>query len=76
VGVLSDTGLAPSLGGMSTLLLNVARHTPLEVDQDMRGAQEGGKMVFMVDSGICLFFNGLFEAAAGESTRRGESIAV
>jgi hypothetical protein len=61
---------------MSTVLSNATGSAPSEVDLDMRGAKEGGKMFFMVDLRILLFFNGLFESVAGESERRGKLIAV
>jgi hypothetical protein len=61
---------------MSTVLSNATGSAPSEVDLEMRGAKEDGKMFFMVDLRILLFFNGLFESVAGESERRGKLIAV
>jgi hypothetical protein len=43
------------------------------VDLEAQGAPAGGKMFFMVDLRILLFFDGLFESVAGESKRRGAS---
>jgi hypothetical protein len=60
----SGTGLTLRAAGMSKFLSNA---TPSEVDLEARGAQAGGKMLFMVDLRMLLFFNGLFESVAGES---------
>jgi hypothetical protein len=72
----SKTGLAPRAAGMSTLLSNVTGSAPSEVDLEVQGARASGKMFFMVDLRILLFFNGLFESVAGESGRRGKLLAV
>jgi hypothetical protein len=76
MGVSSGTGLAPRAAGMSTLSSKAAGSTPLEVDLVTRGAWVGGKMFFMVDLVMFLFFNVVFESVAGESKRRGKLIAV
>ncbi len=76
MGVSSETGLAPRAAGMSTLLSNATGSAPLEVDLETRGARAGGKIFFMVDLRMLLFFNGLFENVAGNSERRGKLIAV
>jgi hypothetical protein len=76
VGVSSGTGLAPRVAGMSTLSSNATGSAPSEVDLEARGARAGGKMFFMVDLRIFLFFNGLIESLAGKSERRGKLIAV
>jgi hypothetical protein len=46
------------------------------VDLETRGARAGGKIFFMVDLRMLLFFNGLFESVAGESKMRGKLITV
>jgi hypothetical protein len=46
------------------------------VDLEAQGARAGGKIFFMVDLRMLLFFNGLFKSVAGESKRRGKLIAV
>jgi hypothetical protein len=71
VGASSGTGLAPRAAGMSILSSNATGSAPLEVDLEERGARAGGKMFFMVDLRILLFFNGLFQSVAGESKWRG-----
>ncbi len=77
MGVLSGTGLAPRAAGMLMLLSNATGSAPSEVDLlEARGAWAGGKMLFMVDLRMLLFFNGLFESVAGESERRGKLIDV
>jgi hypothetical protein len=45
------------------------------VDLEAQGAWEGGKMFFMADLTILLFFGGLFKPVAGASERRGKLIA-
>jgi hypothetical protein len=69
-------GLAPRAVGMSTLFSNATGSAPSEVDLEAHGARAGGKMFFMVDLRILLFFNGLFKSIAGKSERRGKLIAV
>jgi hypothetical protein len=76
VGVSSGTGLAPRAAGMSTLSSNATGSAPSEVDLETRGARAGGKIFFMVDLRMLLFFNGLFESVAGESKMRGKLITV
>jgi hypothetical protein len=47
------------------------------VDLEVQGApRAGGKMLFMVDLRMLLFFNGLFESVAGKSKRKDKLIAV
>ncbi len=72
MGVSSGTGRAPIAAVMSTLLSNATGSAPLEVDLEAQGAWAGGKIFFMVDLRMLLFFNGLFESVAGESERRGK----
>jgi hypothetical protein len=74
--VLLGTGLALRSAGMSTVSSNATGSEPSEVDLEARGARAGGKMFFMVDLRMLLFFNGLFKSVAGESERRGKLIAV
>ena len=76
MGVSSGTGLAPRAAGMSTVSSNATGSAPLEVDLETRGERAGGKIFFMVDLRMLLFFNGLFETVAGDSERRGKLIAV
>ena len=74
---MSGTGLAPRAAGMLMLLSNATGSAPSEVDLEVQGApRAGGKMLFMVDLRMLLFFNGLFESVAGESERRGKLIDV
>jgi hypothetical protein len=61
---------------MSTVSSNVAGSAPLEMDLEAQEAQEGRKMLYMVDLRMLLFFNGLIKSVAGESERRGKLIAV
>ena len=74
MGMSSGTGLAPGAAGMSTLSSNATGSAPSEVDLETQGARAGGKMFFMVDLRMLLFFNGFFESVAGESKRRGKLI--
>ncbi len=76
MGVLSGTGLAPRAARMSTLSSNATGSAPSEVDLETRGARAGGKIFFMVDLRMLLFFNGLLETVAGKSKRRGKLIDV
>ncbi len=76
MGVSSRTRLAPRAAGMSTVSSNVAGSAPLEMDLEAQEAQEGRKMLSMVDLTMLLFFNGLIKSVAGESERRGKLIAV
>ncbi len=72
MGVSSGTGRKPIAAGMSTLLSNATGSAPFKVDLEAQGARAGGKIFFMVDLRMLLFFNGLFESVAGESERRGK----
>ncbi len=54
----SGTGLAPRAAGMLTVSSNATGSAPSEVDLETQGAREDGKMFFMIDLGILLFFNG------------------
>jgi hypothetical protein len=74
--VVGEMGLAPRAAGMSTLSSNATGSAPSEVDLETRGALAGGKIFFMVDLRMLLFFNGLFKSVVGKSERRGKLIAV